>query len=72
MLDYLFLSKDTMRIQATTDVRNLASQKVLGKTGFKREGTLRKTRLVRGQWTDDYLYSILREEWKEPGILTKR
>jgi RimJ/RimL family protein N-acetyltransferase len=72
MLDYLFLSKDTMRIQATTDVRNLASQKVLGKTGFKREGTLRKTRLVRGQWTDDYLYSILREEWKEPRILTKR
>jgi len=72
MLDYLFLSKDTMRIQATTDVRNLASQKVLEKTGFKKEGTLRKTGLVRGQWTDDYLYSILREEWKEPRTLTKR
>ena len=72
MLDYLFLSKDTMRVQATTDVRNLASQKVLEKTGFKKEGTLRKTGLVRGVWTDDYLYSILREEWKEPRILTKR
>jgi RimJ/RimL family protein N-acetyltransferase len=72
ILDYLFLSRDTMRIQATTDVRNLASQRVLEKTGFKKEGTLRKTGFIRGEWADDYLYSILREEWKEPRILTKR
>jgi RimJ/RimL family protein N-acetyltransferase len=72
MLDYLFLSMDTMRIQATTDVRNLASQKVLEKAGFKKEGTLRKTWFVRGVWTDDYLYSIIREEWKEPRILANK
>jgi RimJ/RimL family protein N-acetyltransferase len=72
MVDYLFLTKETMRIQAVADVRNLASQKVLEKTGFKKEGTLRKTGFVRGEWRDDYLYSILREEWKEPRILTKR
>jgi len=72
MVDYLFLSKDTMRIQATTDARNLASQRVLEKTGFKKEGTLRKCRFIRGKWTDEYLYSILREEWKEPRILTRR
>ena len=72
MVDYLFLSKDMMRIQATTDVRNLASQRVLERAGFKKEGTLRKTGLVRGVWTDDHLYSILREEWKEPRILTSK
>ena len=71
IVDYLFLSKDTMRIQATTDVRNLASQKILEKTGFKKEGRLRKTGFVRGVWADDYLWSILREEWKEPRILTR-
>ena len=71
MVDYLFLSKDTMRIQATTDVRNLASQKILEKTGFKKEGRLRKTGFVRGVWADDYLWSILREEWKQPRILTR-
>jgi len=71
MVDYLFLSKDTMRIQASTEVRNAASQKVLEKIGFKKEGTLRKCFFMRGEWRNAYLYSILREEWKEPRILTK-
>ena len=71
MVDYLFLSKDIVRIQAHTDVRNVASQKVLEKVGFKKEGTVRKFSFIRGEWRDGYLYSILREEWKEPKILTK-
>jgi RimJ/RimL family protein N-acetyltransferase len=71
MVDYLFLSRDTMRVQAQTDTGNLASQKVLEKAGFKREGVSRKNLFTRGRWTDDHLYSILREEWKEPKILTK-
>jgi RimJ/RimL family protein N-acetyltransferase len=70
MLDYLFLSKDSMRIQAQTDARNVASQRVLEKAGFKKEGTLRKNFFMRGNWTDTLLYSILREEWKEPETLT--
>jgi RimJ/RimL family protein N-acetyltransferase len=71
MMDYLFLSKDVARIQAHTDPRNVASQKVLEKVGFKKEGTLRKNFFVRGELRDAYLYSILREEWKEPKILTR-
>jgi RimJ/RimL family protein N-acetyltransferase len=71
MVDYLFLSKDIMRIQAQTDQRNAASQKVLEKAGFKKEGILRKNFFMRGEWTDDYIYSIIKEEWKEPKILTK-
>ena len=71
MVDYLFLSKDTMRIQAQTDPRNVASHKVLEKVGFKKEGTLRKSFFMRGEWRDAYIYSILREEWKEPKILTR-
>jgi len=71
MVDYLFLSKDITRIIATTHPKNVASQKVLEKVGFKREGTLRKSYFLRGEWTDMFIYSILREEWKEPKILTK-
>jgi len=71
MVDYLFLSRDAIRIQAQTDPRNVASQKVLEKVGFKKEGILRKSFFMRGEWRDAYLYSILREEWKEPKILTK-
>jgi RimJ/RimL family protein N-acetyltransferase len=70
MVDYLFLSKLITRIQAHTETRNVASQRVLEKTGFKREGTLRKSRFVRGEYRDWFLYSILRDEWKEPKILT--
>jgi RimJ/RimL family protein N-acetyltransferase len=71
MADYLFLSRDIMRVQATADARNLASQKVLEKAGFKKEGMVRKLFFIRGEWRDAYLYSLLREEWKEPKILTK-
>jgi len=71
MVDYLFLTKETACIQATTHVKNIASQKVLEKAGFKKEGTIRKRFFSRGEWTDIAIYSILREEWKEPKILTK-
>ena len=71
MVDYLFLSKDIACIQATTDVGNVASQKVLGKVGFRKEGTMRKRFFSNGEWRDTVMFSILREEWKEPKILTK-
>jgi ribosomal-protein-alanine N-acetyltransferase len=69
MVDYLFLSKEVTRIIATTHTKNVASQKILEKVGFKREGTLRKTYHLKGEWIDMFLYSILREEWKQPKIL---
>ena len=71
MVDYLFLSKDIMRIQATTDERNKPSQRILEKVGFQKEGCIRKSGFTRGAWVNDHLYSMLREEWKEPKILTK-
>ena len=70
MVDYLFLSKDIVRIQAHTNARNVASQKLLQKVGFKKEGIIRKSVFARGEWRDRALFSILREEWKEPKILT--
>jgi RimJ/RimL family protein N-acetyltransferase len=71
MVDYLFLSNNLIRIQALTDTRNLPSQRVLEKTGFMKEGLLRKAAFIRGDWRDLFVYSILREEWKGPKILTK-
>jgi RimJ/RimL family protein N-acetyltransferase len=70
-VDYLFLSQNIVRIEAITNVGNRASQRVLEKAGFRIEGTIRKLYFVRGVWTDYYLHSILREEWKEPRILTR-
>jgi RimJ/RimL family protein N-acetyltransferase len=71
LVDYLFLSKNIVRIQSQTDPRNIASQRVLEKAGFTKEGVIRKATFIRGKWRDGVLFSILREEWKEPKILTK-
>ena len=70
-VDYLFMSKEIVRVQAGTFTDNMASQKVLEKSGFQREGIIRKGLFAWGKWEDVYIYSLLREEWKEPKILTK-
>jgi RimJ/RimL family protein N-acetyltransferase len=72
IVDCLFLSKEIVRVQSITDVENVASQKVLKKVGFKKEGIIRKSSFIRGKWRDGCLHSILREEWKEPRILTRK
>jgi ribosomal-protein-alanine N-acetyltransferase len=71
MVDYLFLAKDIHRVQANTDPENKASQRILEKVGFEKEGISRKSNFVRGEWRDEYHYAIVREEWKAPKILTK-
>ena len=71
MVDYLFLEKDIVRVQAPAAPGNIASQKALEKADFSKEGLMRKSWFARGEYMDQYLYSILREEWKEPKILTK-
>ncbi len=65
MLDYLFLNTDVIRIQVSTVIGNLPSQRVLEKVGFTREGPMRKASYVGGEYRDMYLYSILREEWED-------
>ena len=62
IIDYLFLSRSVERIQASTHVDNKASQRVLEKTGFKKEGIMRRALFNKGNWKDGVLYSILREE----------
>jgi len=72
IVDYLFLTRSMVRIQAHTNPKNLASHRVLAKAGFQKEGQIRKPIFIRGAWQDGVLYGILREEWREPKILTKK
>jgi RimJ/RimL family protein N-acetyltransferase len=69
LLDYSFLTTLVARIQAHTDVRNTASQRVLEKTGFTKEGINRQCYFANGELHDMFIFSILRIEWKEPRIL---
>jgi ribosomal-protein-alanine N-acetyltransferase len=52
MVDYLFLTKDIVRIQAETHPDNIASQRVLEKSGFTKEGLIRKSFFSRGTYRD--------------------
>ena len=72
LVDYLFLTKNIVRIQADANVENAASRRVLEKVGFTQEGVLRKVFFVQGAWQDAVLYSIMRDEWKTPKILPKK
>lgn len=53
------------RIESVTDADNVPSQRVLEKSGFRREGVLRKRCFDRGEYRDEYIYSLLREEWEK-------
>lgn len=68
LVDFLFLTRQIERIQAVIDVENKASQKVIERAGFTREGELRNAYWPRGKWRNAYMYSITREEWKEPRV----
>jgi RimJ/RimL family protein N-acetyltransferase len=65
LVDFLFLSTMTIRIQAGTSPENKASQRVLEKAGFTKEGVKRKAVYARGKWHHEVVYSILREEWEK-------
>jgi RimJ/RimL family protein N-acetyltransferase len=71
MVDYLFLETGVVRVQVPTGTKNISSQKALEKAGFTREGIMRKSWFAKGEYIDQCLYSILREEWKEPKVLAK-
>lgn len=70
IVDYLFLLKDIHRIQALISEGNVAAQRVLEKNDFKKEGVIRNIGYMRGKYRNGVLYSIIREDWRQPSILT--
>jgi RimJ/RimL family protein N-acetyltransferase len=59
VVDYLFAETVTSRIEAYTEVANIAERRALEKSGFTLEGTLRNVCFRNGQWRDGVLYSVL-------------
>ena len=62
LAEYLFATTLAERIEAETDVENIAEQRALEKAGFTREGVLRHTQFRAGRWRDNLIYSVLRAE----------
>jgi RimJ/RimL family protein N-acetyltransferase len=64
LLRYLFDTLRIHRIIAHVDCRNERSIALLERLGFRREGHFLKSFWMRGDWIDEYLYAMLRTEWR--------
>ena len=62
-IEYLFNSKQIMRVQFLTRVDNRSMVTIGEKVGFISEGILRKYRFEQGEYRDFYMMAITREEW---------
>ncbi len=64
-LKFAFEELKLHRVSATLLEENVASRRVLEKTGFRLEGKRRESRLKFGKWHNELLYGILRPEYEE-------
>ena len=52
------------RITGHLDARNVASARVLERAGLRREAHLVENEFVKGEWSDELVYAMLRSEWE--------
>ena len=62
LAQYLFAHTTVQRIEAATEVDNVAEQRALEKAGFTREGVHRCTGWRDGAYRDEVLYSMVRTD----------
>jgi RimJ/RimL family protein N-acetyltransferase len=62
LAEYLFLHTRAERVQAYTDLANVAERRALEKAGFAQEGVIRSAQWRQGRWHDQVLYSVIRTE----------
>ena len=60
--EFLFATYELNRVEASTDVENLAEQRSLEKAGFTREGIQRGSQFRAGAYHDLVTYSRLRDD----------
>lgn len=63
VISFGFTRMNLNRITARTRIENTASQRVLEKLGFKYEGVLRESMIIKGVFTDLKLFSLLRRDF---------
>ena len=66
MVQYLFDTTPVHRIQAGTEIDNIAEQRSLERVGFQREGVVRGAAFRAGRWRDGVMYSLLRDDLRPP------
>lgn len=64
MISYLFHELNKRRIIASIDPRNESSIKLYERLGFRKEAHFRESIFQNGEWADDMVYAMLKNEWK--------
>ena len=64
--EYAFHELGFEKVLASVYSGNDASLRILAKAGYRRSGLLRRHSFFGGQWHDEWLGEILRDEWKDP------
>ncbi len=62
LTELFFRHTTTNRVEASTDVENIAEQRALEAAGFRREGCIRGSQWRDGRHRDGYLYAVLRSD----------
>jgi len=62
LVAYLFTTTDVNRVEAGTDIDNIAEQRALEKAGLRREGVLRGSQYRAGRFRDLVVYAMVRAD----------
>lgn len=65
LIDYLFATRPVHRVQAGTEIDNIAEQRALERVGFQREGVARGYGFRDGKWRDGVFYGLLRDDARD-------
>jgi ribosomal-protein-alanine N-acetyltransferase len=65
ILDFLFDTKDILRVVETVDAENTASINLLKSVGFRQEGHFIENIFFKGKWGSEFQFAMLQREWNE-------
>jgi aminoglycoside 6'-N-acetyltransferase len=65
VFDYFFVVMGLHRVSADCDPRNAASWGLMESLGMRREAHHLRNFWSKGEWADEFIYAILRDEWIE-------
>lgn len=65
VLDHVFTHTETHRVHGSVDPRNRPCIALLRKVGLHQEAHLIKSLWLKGEWVDDLIFAVRREEWRK-------
>ena len=65
LIRYVFEEFDINRVEIQMSTRNPKSKAIPERLGFYTRGVLRSNERLRGEFSDSYVYSLLREEYEK-------